>query len=309
MDIRQLRAFIQVAEMRSISRAAISLHIAQPALSRQIKQLEEELGEALFDRSERGVSLTPLGEEMLHRAADAVRTFDALRTDISCRSKELAGHVRFGVPKTLMESYVAPALAQFHDIYPAISMLVIEGTTLELREQIRVGALDLAIVSDLDRSPRARMQSLMKEPLVIASSPDSKLLMSQPVSPGFVARHVLVTSNRPNVIRLTLDDTLHREGLTAHVGFETSSHVAIRTLARTGTLFGVLPYSGVVTELEAGRLSAAPIVGATLSWNFIATPLKEHSRQATALRAFMADAAASWVRGRRDWNAIANLNG
>lgn len=305
MDIRQLRTFIQVAEMRSINRAAAALHIAQPALSRQIKLLEEELGDSLFARSERGVSLTAFGDEMLHRAADVVRDFDALRSELSRRSGALTGHVRFGVPKTLMEDYVAPALAEFHALHPGISMLVMDGTTLELRELVRAGGLDLAIVSDLDRSASARLQPLLREPLVLVAPPASGLRMDKPVSARVVARHMLVTTNRPNIVRLTLDDALHRAGQSAQVGFETSSHIAIRTLAGKGKMYGVMPYSGVSLEVNAGRLAAAPIAGAVLSWNFIATPLKELPRAAVELRQFMTDAAVAWVRSQPCLRAFA----
>lgn len=305
MDIRQLRTFIQVAEVRSISRAAVALHIAQPALSRQIKQLEEELGDSLFERTERGVTLTPLGEEILHRAANVVREFDSLRTDLSRRSTELSGNVRFGAPKTLMESYVAPALVNFHLRYPGISILAIEGTTLELREQIHSGSLDLAIVSDLDRSPGARMQPLFREPLVLASHPSSQLRMSRPVSASVVARHKLITPNRPNVVRLTLDEVLHREGLSPQIGMESSSHVTIRALASAGAIHGVLPYSSVASDLQLGRLTAAPVAGAFMAWHFILTPLRQLPRQAVALHSFMTTAAEEWVKCQHALRGIA----
>lgn len=298
MDIRQLRTFIQVAEMRSINRAAAALHIAQPALSRQIKLLEQDLGERLFERSERGVSLTAFGEEMLHRSVDVVRNFDALRSEFSRRSGALTGYVRFGVPKTLMEPYVAPALADFHNLHPGVSMLVMDGTTLELRELVRVGGLDLAIVSDLDRSASAHLQPLLREPLVLVAPPLSGLRMDKPVSARVVARHSLVTTFRPNIIRLTLDDTMHRAGRTAEVSFETSSHTAIRILAARGDMYGVMPYSGVSLDVDAGSLTAAPIVGAVMSWNFASTQLRELPRAALALRQFLSDAASAWVRSR-----------
>ncbi|MBK6612556.1 LysR family transcriptional regulator [Ottowia sp.] len=299
MDIRQLRTFVQVAEMRSITRAAAALHTAQPALSRQLRLLEEELGETLFERGERGVTLTAAGEQLLHRATSLVRDFDSLKTDLARRSRALSGHVRFGVPKSLMESYVAPAVAEFHETYPAISMALIEGTTLELREQVRMGALDLAIVSDLDRSPSARMQSLFREPLVLAAHAASKLRMSRPVSLRTVAEQVLVTASRPNVIRLTLEDALHREGLAPRWGFETNSHVAARILASSGKVHAALTYSAIAVELKAGHIAAAPIQGAAITWNIIVTPLRELPRQAAVLRGFMIDAAAAWVKKQR----------
>ncbi|MFT3777882.1 MAG: LysR family transcriptional regulator [Ottowia sp.] len=299
MNIRQLRTFIQVAEMRSISRAATVLHTAQPALSRQIRLLEDEFGEDLFERSERGVTLTALGEQMLHRAASVVRDFDALRTDLSDRSKEISGHVRFGVPRSLVESYVAPALTEFRNRYPAVSMLLIEGTTLELREQVRVGALDLAIVSDLDHSPGARMQPLLREPLVLVSHPRGELRMGRPVSARTVAQHVLCTASRPNIIRLTLEKVLGRGGFAPQVGFETNSHLAIRALVGSGSIHGVTSYSSIAAVLDAGRVTAAPIKDAVVSWNLIATPLKALPRQAVVLRDFMTGAAAAWVKGVR----------
>jgi len=301
MDVQQLRAFIQAAETGSITRAAKALRTSQPSLSRWLRLLEEELGEVLFDRSERGVVLTEVGDRLLQRASELVLNFDALKADLSGDPKDLAGKVRFGVPKSLSESYVGPALVRFYQQYPGISISLTEGITRDLIEQIRMGSLDIAIVSDLDRSLNVRVESLLREPIVLAARADATLCMSRPVDGSTVARHQIVAANHPNIVRLTLEDALRLEGVKAQVAFETNSNMICKALVCSGTLYGVALYSAIAADLQAGRLTAAPIRGAAVSWNVIDTPLRELPRQAVVLRNFMIHEAAIWVK-RQCWS-------
>lgn len=303
MDLKLLRSFVQVAELRSITRAAAVLHVAQPALSRQMRLLEEEFGDTLLERHERGVTLTAAGERLLHRADALVREFDALRGELARSPATLSGHVRFGVPKSLMELLVVPTVAQFRSRHPDVSVTLLEGVTLELREQVQVGALDLAIVSDLDRSPGARLQPLLREPVVLCSHPQDVLRMGRPVGARQLAGLVIGVPNRPNVIRLTLDDVMSRQGLSLRVGLETNSPMAMRGLAASGHMHAVMPYSAAAEQVAAGTLTAAPIRGAEIRWHVAATPLKELPRQAQALRDLLLEQAGR-LQGSPAWRAV-----
>src|SRR5262245_36937744 len=104
MELRHLRYFVGVAEAESFSRAAARLHVTQPALSRQIRALEDELGVRLFDRSTRRVRLTPEGEEVLRRSRDTLVAVDALRDRARSLGGGRAGILRVGATPQVMES-------------------------------------------------------------------------------------------------------------------------------------------------------------------------------------------------------------
>lgn len=303
MDLRQLRVFLQVAEMRSITRAAAVLHIAQPAVSRHVRQLEEEISVKLFERHERGVTLTDEGKELLQRATRIVRDFDDLRGDLLRRSTALTGHVRLGVAKSLVELLIAPAVSDFARQHATITLTVMEGTTLELREQLATDRLDIAIVSDLDATQSARMQPMAREPILLVARKADGLSLDHPLSIQEVASGALAVPNRPNVIRLTLDGLLGEAGLVPQIGLETNSPTIIHELARRGRMRGVMPYSAAAPHLRRKTISAAPIRGASLSWMLLATPLRELSRPAQALHDWLLQFASTF-REKREWKGL-----
>lgn len=298
MNIRQLRCFIQVAEMRSITRAASVLHVAQSALSRQMKLLESEIGDDLFERTERGVSLTQVGEQLLHRAGPLVREFETLRADVTRREASLSGPIRLGVPPSLCEHVIIPALATFCAQHPAVSISLFEGTTLDLRERMKRGAFDLAIVSSLENSPSARMHPLVSEAVVIYSTVTA-LSMATPVSVKQIAQRPFVLPARPNIIRLQLEELMARQGLPPKVALEANALTVLRGFVMAGTCDGVLPYSAVSGMVASGAVRAAPIKGAKVSWQVMATSSRDLPRQADALRDHLIAHVHALVRARQ----------
>lgn len=148
MELRQLRYFVEVARLQSFSQAASTLSVAQPALSRQIAALEDDLGLRLFVRNGRGVALTCDGETLLQRAAPLVETFDALQADMRDLGKkaDLGGEVRVGIPAQISQILSARLLREARSLYPRISLRVIEGYSGLMPESLKSGALDLAIL-------------------------------------------------------------------------------------------------------------------------------------------------------------------
>ena len=127
-DIRTLRCFVTVAEERNITRAANRLHLAQPALSRKIANLEHELNLALFDRSVRGVDLTPAGKILLDRAYAIFGQLAQTYHDVTASSEKLAGTVVVGMPPTLGEFIAPPCCAGSKSISPRSSCAFAKGS-------------------------------------------------------------------------------------------------------------------------------------------------------------------------------------
>ena len=145
MDLRHLRYFINVAETASISKAALRVHISQPALSRQIHDLEIELGLRLFDRVGRRIRLTPEGEDLLERSRDVLARAEAIRE----RARELTagavGRLRVGATSQTFQSVMAEFLAEYRRSRPSIEVTLTEAGGVRLLDLVAHGDLDLAV--------------------------------------------------------------------------------------------------------------------------------------------------------------------
>ena len=145
MDLRHLRYFINVAETASISKAALRVHISQPALSRQIHDLEIELGLRLFDRVGRRIRLTPEGEDLLERSRDVLARAEAIRE----RARELTagavGRLRVGATSQTFQSVMAGFLAEYRRSRPSIEVTLTEAGGVRLLDLVAQGDLDLAV--------------------------------------------------------------------------------------------------------------------------------------------------------------------
>lgn len=143
MDIRQLRYFIAVAEQSSFSAAAQQCYASQSALSQQIRLLEAELGVPLFVRNTHGVSLTEQGDELLPRAREAVKAFEACGEHIAEIQGSIAGQLRLGMTYSL-EPYVRRTMVEILHLYPKLHVKLLYATTVELRQMLMNHEIDLA---------------------------------------------------------------------------------------------------------------------------------------------------------------------
>jgi LysR family nitrogen assimilation transcriptional regulator len=148
MQFRHLRTFVCVARNGSFSRAAEILHIAQPALSQQIKQLEDELGTALFVRYARGVRLSRAGETMLDGAEDILLRIATLKMSVQVEATTVSGDVRLGLPTTVVK-LLGRSIAKRMDLdHPGIQLHLIEAMSGHLCDWLAKGQLDVAILYD-----------------------------------------------------------------------------------------------------------------------------------------------------------------
>jgi DNA-binding transcriptional LysR family regulator len=174
MQLQQLICFLAVWDERNFTRAAARLHVAQPSLSKQIHNLERELGGRLFDRGAGGVAITSVGEALLPYARRILSDVESARLDVDELLGLRAGRVRVGALPSLCTTVLAESLRHFHADYPAIHLLVEEAGSRELIAHLSSGDLDLAIiVLQLERDdPDLVTQPLITEELVVAVAVD-----------------------------------------------------------------------------------------------------------------------------------------
>ena len=167
MELRHLRYFLAVADSLSFTRAATELHLTQPTLSHQIKQLEQDVGTALFDRQGRKVRLTAPGAIFREHAERALKEINSATEALAELEGLMRGSLKIGVFQSFNSSLLPPILAEFSTAYPTIDVTVRQMPTGELESRVVKGELDLGIAYVLPDSERIVAEKLFHEPLML----------------------------------------------------------------------------------------------------------------------------------------------
>jgi LysR family nitrogen assimilation transcriptional regulator len=272
MTLAQLAAFERIVELKSLSRAAAVLRIAQPALSRQMRALETQLGTALLVRHRWGVTPTAAGEVLLEHARRLRRDMDAAKDAVRALAAEPAGYVSLGVPASLATALLPPLAAALRMRYPKLRVNFTDGFSAALHAKAIAGDLDLAILYE-DRHSGL----LAAKPLLL----ESLMWVLPPANLGESSRDRLglILPGRPNRLRLIVDEAL--AGRVGEPWLETDSLAAMIAMVAGGQGYTVLPYSAVHTQVQMGLVDIAaidPPVGRTL---LLARPLQRPPTAAT----------------------------
>jgi LysR family nitrogen assimilation transcriptional regulator len=281
MTPRQLKYFLRIAELGSFTKAAAVLHIAQPALSRQVQQLESDLGVQLFVRSDAGVSVTDAGRALAQRAGQLLEHFASVQDEVSAMSGVAHGRLQFGAPPSLSDLIVTPLLLRFRAQHAAVELTYIEGTSSAVYELLRQGRLDMGIVLSIESMQGLQQRALFGERLYVVGAP-GRLEPGAVASLQDVAERALILTPRANALRMMLEDARRSAGLAWACMMETNSVRTQIALAAADAGFTILPGSAVAQDLLAGRLSAAPIEGLEVHWTLVHA--KERALGAAAQR-------------------------
>ena len=178
MNLEQLASFVEIANTGHFTRAAATLHLAQPSLSRQISTLEKELGSELFHRAHGHISLTAAGDTLLPTARRMLADAEAVRRDMDELAGLRKGRIRLGATPTLCVSLVAEAISSFHHEHPGVELELVEKGSRELIEALGAGELDLALITRTltpsAQMPRLRMREVLSEDLVVIAGADRR---------------------------------------------------------------------------------------------------------------------------------------
>ena len=258
MELRQLEYFVAVADEASFTRAAEKLHVAQPGVSAQIRQLEQELGQVLFDRSGRTVRVTEVGAAVLGYARDALGAASGARLAVDEFTGLVRGRVAVGMVTACSSFDLADLLAAFHRDYPAVEIALSEANTDELVAQLQAGRLDLAYVGLGEATPAGlEVQDLADEALVAAVSKDDALAAFKTLPLEKIGERALMSLPQGTGIRSVFDDACARAGFQPHIALEASNLGILARLASRGLGVAILPES--VAAANADGLHAIEI--------------------------------------------------
>ena len=167
MEIHQLRYFVAVADEGSFSRAAAKVRVAQPSLSQQIRKLEAEVGQPLFDRLPRSVVLTEAGRCLIDYARQILASIGDARRSVDELKDEVSGRLAVGAIPTIAPYILPELVGKFQKHYPEVSLEIVEDVTDGIARRVEAGELDVALASTCQQSPTLRRESLGNEPLLV----------------------------------------------------------------------------------------------------------------------------------------------
>lgn len=232
MELRQLEYFVAVAEEANFTRAARRVHVSQSGISAQIRQLENDLGAALFDRSTRVATLTVAGEAALTHARAALSSARAVRDSVDDVTRVIRGRLEVGMVTACTVTPLFDALADFHRAHPAVAVSLTEDNSDRLVDDVRGGTLDLALVGVADRTPDdLEALTVVREGLVAAVPADHPLTRAATVTLADVCSHPLVTLPKGTGIRTVLDQACRDLNCTPDVALQASAPDAVADLA------------------------------------------------------------------------------
>ena len=296
MEFRQLEYFVAVAEEGSFTKAAARVHVAQPGVSAQIRRLEQELGETLFDRSGRAVRLTGVGAAFLPHARSALNSVDGARLAVD----ELAGLVRGRVAVGMVTSCgvleLPDALARFHRAHPGVEISLGEDNSDRLLEGVLTGRLDLAFVGIAGDPPAGIVvQDVVDDRLFAAVHTDHALAGRARLTLAELSQLPLVSLPRGTGLRSALEDACDRAGLIPRIAFEASNLTMVAALAARQLGVAILPES--VATADRSQLHPIAVIEPEIR-SRLALAWRTHGPVSPAARELIALARAAMGRTR-----------
>ncbi|MFH0296555.1 LysR substrate-binding domain-containing protein [Bradyrhizobium sp. 31Argb] len=304
MDLRQLRYFVQIFESGNVSRAAEVLRIAQPSLSQQIKQLEEELGVELLVRHARGVTATERGQQLYDHARRILDEVDHAKKNVRSQTLAPSGRVSVGLPTSAARGLSLPLFEVMARRLPNVTLHLVEAMTGFLDELIQAGRLDVALLYNHKAFEHVAWTEMMSEDLMLFVAKDSPMVRrkSVPFRKVFASDRIALPG-RPNVLRVVIEQLAARHDVTLTVK-DCDSLPAISKLVCDANYMAVMPHFAFTDELKRGEMVAIPIVDPVPSWTLavVVSQRTMNARGSEAVARIMADLIAEMVE-QGTWRA------
>ena len=260
MDIRQLKAFVEVADNGSYARTAAIVGVAQSALSRQISALERGIGGRLFHRTGRGVVLTELGERMLPRARALVTDAAAWQQAAKSERAEPHGEVTLGVVPVASRGLIAALAAELRSHYPSIRLRALEGYSGQVEEWLAGGRVEIAIYNRYRRGRVANAEALSRAEVELILRRDHPMARRREVAVRSLAEIPLALPVRPNSLTSVLTGLAASQHFELDVRIEAGSTPLIKDVMLASGLATISSRHVFAREIASGELVAIPVV-------------------------------------------------
>ncbi|NEC25331.1 LysR family transcriptional regulator [Streptomyces sp. SID8111] len=288
MDFKQLRALITVAEAGSVTRAAELLHLVQPAVTRQIRALEHELGVALFERTRQGMRLTAAGTTMVERARRALAELERARAEVRPTPGAVTGIVTVGLLDSAGHLLAEPLASAVLRDHPGIELRLLTAYSGHLQQWLDEGDVDLTLLYNLAGTPSLNAEPLVREKLWAVAPPSAGLRPERPVPLAEAASHPLVAPTAGHGLRTVIDAAAAQADVTMDLLVQTDSIHVQKELVRAGHGWTILPGVGIAQDVADGSLSAAPLCEPEV-WRSIVLATSRSGRITPAVEAVAAE--------------------
>jgi DNA-binding transcriptional LysR family regulator len=268
MNLHLLRLFTAVVQQGSFSKAAASLFISQPAVSKAVAELERQVGAPLLDRSRSGISMTAAGQTLFRYAEQIFLTEQVATLELARLRGVEAGRLALGASTTIGVYRLPRLLAHFAERYPHIRLFLDIGTTNDIVVRLLSSPLDLALVEAPVSDDRLTSAPLWEDRLVVIAPPEHILARQGVVRLAEVLAQPFIGREPDSATRLLLERELHSRGISLPVKIEVASNEAIKQMVQVGLGLAMVSETTIQTELALGKLVALPVPELVIERNF-----------------------------------------
>jgi LysR family nitrogen assimilation transcriptional regulator len=260
MEIRQLRYFVSIVDHGSLSRAAVVLHVAQPALTQQLRQLEEELDAQLLHRSAQGVLCTDAGKLFYQHAQAILKQVADARAAVAQSTVRPSGSVTLGLPHSISGALALPLLTAARAEFPEITLQLTEEITGNLIEQLKSGRLNLAVLFDDGQLGQFAVTPLVEEDLMFICRAGSRFVPPGPrVSLADALASTLILPAQQHGVRPRIEQVARAAGLALEHIIEINSIAILRSALLADIGATLLPLAPLQSDVAAASLAAFPV--------------------------------------------------
>ncbi len=259
LNFHQLRIFLSVAKHKSFSKAAQELYISQPAVSIQVKELEEHYDVSLLQRSGRKVVLTDIGETVYHYAQQIFSLDQDMEAAINDFKGLARGHLVIGASTTIGEYLLPEALGRFKERYPGIDVELEIANTSQIIERVRQHQVDIGFIGDEIQAQDLEVKPYMLDEIVVVTSPQNHLSQAGPVSTDALREEKFLIREDGSATRSVTDRCLSKLGFKPKVAMELGSTEALKRAVAANLGIAMLSKHSIAIEVSCGLLKIANV--------------------------------------------------
>lgn len=265
MELRQLRYFVAIVDHGALSRAALVLHVAQPALTQQLRQLEDELGAKLLHRSAQGVLSTDAGKVFYQHAQAILKQVADARAAVTQSATRPSGSVTLGLPHSISGALALPLLLAARERYPEITLQLTEELSGNLTEQLRAGRINLAVLFDDGQLGQFATSAMIAEQLAFLCRADAPCAGTGPITLAEALATTLILPAQQQGVRPRIERVAREAGLAPGEIIEINSIAILQSAILAGMGATILPVAPLQADIARGAICARPIVAPALA--------------------------------------------
>lgn len=259
MDIKQLRAFVIISETHNLTKAAAMLNIVQPAVSRQIHLLEEELGVTLFERGRHGMALTHEGKVLEGYARRALKEIEAAKMELTSANGTLKGTVNIGILASLSELLSISLMRVIKKKYPEVNLKISIGYSGHLKDWLESGDIDLALIYGSLSSKFMDIQPIVREQLWLIGPYDSDLKRNEAKTIQEITELSYILPYAPHRLRTLIEQGFNKEHQKLKIAAEINDLNVQKQMVKEGFGYTILPLVSMKNDLQQKTVKVAPI--------------------------------------------------